>query len=155
MSRTAGLVLMLVFVASSSPLAKDEPTPRKKLALEEDRSVLEDVCEVPLRVRAFREALDLGPEGREHVLVELGPRMKKYILTDRDGHLIELFARNNLHMSDEDIAKLVKPRPEGGFQDYLSYAFKCSPLDALCNRIEKVFNERDRNRNGVLEPSER
>ena len=110
--------------------------------------------DVPLRVREFRKALDQDPEGREYVLVPIVPRAKKYILTDKEGSLIRSFARHKLYMNNEDIQTQVTPSSDGGFRNYVGYAFKCSSLNAKCRRLGEVFDDLDKNRNGVLEPGE-
>jgi len=58
-------------------------------------------------------------------------------------------------MNDEDIKSRLTPRPDLGFDNYMEYAFNCSALNAMCRQLKKVFDDLDRNRNGVLEPSER
>lgn len=148
----AGLVSTFTLGTISPAYTKEKP---KKPTKAERLSSIEDVCQVPTVVRKFRDALNLGPEGRSYVLVELAPGMKKYILTDKDGDFIRSFAKHELHMNDEDLEKLVHKKPEDGHVDYLTYAFNCSVLSPLYNRIESVVNKLDKNLNLVIEPSER
>ena len=150
-----GLIAGLVSAFTLGPLnptySKDKP---KKNSRSERFSSLEDVCQVPEKVRKFRKDLDQGPEGRSYVLVELAPGMKRYILTDKDGSLIRSFAKHKSHMNEDEIKKFVYKTPEKGHKNYLSYAFNCSRFSNLYRRISKKLNELDKNHNLVIEPGE-
>ena len=142
----------LMFGAVDAGYAKEKP---KEPQSTEERSILEDILKIPNCVRKFRKDLNQGPEGRELVLVELAPGMKRYILSDKDGDLIKSFAKHELHMNDEDIDQLVYQKPDGGHVDYMGHAFRCTPFSNLYNQIQKTFNKMDTNHNLVIEPRER
>lgn len=102
---------------------------------------------VPQSVYDFRKELDTSNDLRDHVLVEIAPGMRKYLITPIDGSNVKHFAKVYLHIPENELDKLVSKRiPMHDFQRGL-YLDK---REILYKRAEILAWSKDCNNDSVL-----
>jgi hypothetical protein len=102
---------------------------------------------IPDTVYDFRKELDSSNDLKDHVVVEIAPQMRKYIITEKDGASLRHFAQVYLHVAEDKVDALVSKRvPMRDFQRGLYL----DRNDILYKRAEILAGKKDCNHDSVL-----
>ena len=115
----------------------------KKIELISDNyTVLERILRVPASVIKVRKRLPPN-----QVLLDLAPRIGCYLVSDRGGERLRVFAE------DYSLAEYLVPNRESNLEHYQP-AFALLTYHPGYQRIKKACDARDLNENGVIEEHE-